>query len=432
MKGKLWLLLVLAGVCVPRLCGAAVTGLQWNFPLDQFPGTRFVVHVLTTQAHRPFEVERPLEMQTPQQCRQYPNPFRDATTLCGTVCLEPGDYSLSVVAIRGQERSADSNVVDLDLTARASCLPPPPTVPPPEPPKPTPPLIIAGVGTGVVATVAEGLLGPSGPGSWPSLVNAGCVDWKIRSSCLCGFPPHPCVVVTYSEPAYVVEIVKKPGRTLLPGIGDLVQTALQAVGIPSWGGGGAGATSGSGHTNLHYTEAHVYAFPQLLGGPCTGCLPSGLPALLYASELDSATWRTATAVGAVAAAFPVGVWGPLYPRGGHVVHGSEVIAGALAAVRAMDIARQPLGTPPQVEAHVVLAPALMSATCLQMAWPKQLPCMVPGTPPPLWETGTLSARGDYVYVVWRRWVCCVEEVAAACGIALPGIGGHGANFCPLP
>ena len=70
---------------------------------------------------------------------------------------------------------------------------------------------------------------------------------------------------TYWEPGWLVETVKRPGTTTLPGLGDLLTVALDAAGVPPLGGGGAGNATGSGHTNLQYNEVHVYTFPQLLG-----------------------------------------------------------------------------------------------------------------------------------------------------------------------
>jgi hypothetical protein len=230
------------------------------------------------------------------------------------------------------------------------------------------------------------------------------------------------------EPAYIVEVVPKPGETVVPLLGGLLREALATVGSPALGGGGAANTSGP--TNLHYNEVHVYDFPNIFGGPCTGCLPGGGLALHYASELDAVSWRTAAITPTpVDLLQQIGVWGPLYPRGGKVIHGSGVIAGALAAVRGMDIAHQPIGSPPHVDAHVVPLPALGRAGCLQLAYPKQLPCMDPGGPPPLWETGTTSLNGRYLYIVWQRRTCCVQ--VPTCGITLPGIGGYGQNLCAL-
>ena len=175
---------------------------------------------------------------------------------------------------------------------------------------------------------------------------------------------------TYWEPGWLVETVKRPGTTTLPGLGDLLTVALDAAGVPPLGGGGAGNATGSGHTNLQYNEVHVYTFPQLLGGPCTGCAPGAAPFTLhYASETDP-LWRTAVATPSPLSVLQqIGVWAPLYPRGGKAIHSSEPVGSGIAAVRGMDIAHQPVGTPPNADAHVVLQPTASTSRCCQLAQP---------------------------------------------------------------
>ena len=62
--------------------------------------------------------------------------------------------------------------------------------------------------------------------------------------------------------------------------------------------------------------------------------------------------------------------------------------------------------------------------------PRQTPCFPAGTPPLLWEHGTVSPRGTYVWLFWRKRSCCVLPAQASCGITL--VGTHGANGCLLP
>jgi hypothetical protein len=239
------------------------------------------------------------------------------------------------------------------------------------------------------------------------------------------------VQVEYWEPGWMVETVKQPGTTVLDLAAPLLQTAFSALGVPPFGGGGAGNATGTGHTNLQYNEVHVMPFPQLLGGPCTGCAP-GQPAftLNYASEADPA-WRTAVATPSPLSLLQqIGVWAPLYPRGGKAIHSSEPVGSGIAAMRAMDIAFQPVGTPPNVDTHVVLNPTGSTSTCCQLASPRQTPCFPVGTPPVLWEHGTVSPRGTYLWIFWRKRSCCVNPNQATCGITL--VGGYGANGCLLP
>jgi hypothetical protein len=285
------------------------------------------------------------------------------------------------------------------------------------------------VATGTVLAVQAGVA-HGRTSSWTSLVNFQCVSWMITGPCVCN-PLTPCVQVTYWEPGWLVETVKRPGTTTLPGLGDLLTVALDAAGVPPLGGGGAGNATGSGHTNLQYNEVHVSTFPQLLGGPCTGCAPGAAPFTLhYVSETDP-LWRPAVATPSPLSLLQqIGVWAPLYPRGGKAIHSSEPVGSGIAAVRGMDIAHQPVGTPPNAEAHVVLQPTASTSRCCQLASPGQTPCFPAGTPPLLWEHGTISARGTYVWLFWRKRTCCVLPAQASCGITL--VGTHGANGCLLP
>jgi len=247
---------------------------------------------------------------------------------------------------------------------------------------------------------------------------------------MCGLTP--CVTVEYWEPAWLVETVKQPGTVTLEILSPILTAALHAFGVPPIGGGGAANASGSPGTNLHYSEAHVWAWPQLLGGPCTSCAPSATGfGLHYASEVDP-VWRTATASpSALNALIQLGVWARLYPRGGKVIHGSPPVASGVQAARALDIAHQPIATPPNVEAHPVIQPSPATSICMQLASPHQRPCFPAGTPPVTWESGAVSPKGSYIWIFWVKKTCCVNPAQATCGITLPAVGGSGQNFCPF-
>jgi hypothetical protein len=405
----------------------------WDYPMAQFPGVQFILHTVSLRAGQPVVTEEPLTLLP--TCPPAPPAATPSTpgwvTVCAMACEEPSDTTSTVRAVLGGQRSPESLPADLDLTGTPPCRPvvPPPHPPPRKPPPQTPAYVAPLVAAALLAVGQSAT-----PPGLASLPNLACVSWKITGPCFCS-PFHPCVSVSYMEPAYIVEVVKKPGDTVIPLLGDVLQAGLSAAGIPPLGGGGAGNSTGSGQTNLHYSEVHVYGFPQVLGGPCTGCGPSGSLGMHYASEIDSGAWRTATAVPSPLDLLQsVGVWGRLYPRGGKVIHSSEPVAGALAAVRALDIMKQPIGTPPNVDAHIILQPGDggTPAVCMQLAFPRMTPCIQAGMPPPLWETATLSITGKYVWIIWKQRSCCVNPAQATCGITVPGIGGHGQNLCPLP
>jgi hypothetical protein len=260
-----------------------------------------------------------------------------------------------------------------------------------------------------------------------TLPNFACVQWMMTGVCMCG-PTTPCVVVSYWEPAWLIETVKQPGSTNLGFLGELLHAVVSSLGMPSLGGGGAANASGSGQTNLQYNETHVFTYPQFWGGPCTGCSAGNTSITLhYASEVDP-RWRTATAPQTpVALVPPLGVWAPLFPRGGKAIHSSEPVGSAIAATRGLHIAVMPVGPPPHLDRHVVLQRAQGMSTCCQLATPTQTGCFLVGTPPVLWEHGTVSPRGTYTWIFWRQRSCCVPPDQTTCGITLRG--GYGANTC---
>jgi hypothetical protein len=256
-------------------------------------------------------------------------------------------------------------------------------------------------------------------------VNRNCSNFAVVGPCLCN-QFTPCVVVSYWEPAWMVETVKIPGSTSLASTLPLLPQVLGIVGSAfPLGGGGAGNAPGSGQTNLHFNEAHVMTFP--LSGPCTGC--QGSFAVHYVSEIDP-LWRLAVGGGALLDLFGLGrlgVWAPLYPRIGFSITGSEPVGSGIAAARALDIASSPTGNPTSPEQRVVLQPTTGTSRCCQLALPTQTDCFRVGANPATWETGTGSADGTYLWLFWRRQTCCIEPSQLACGFLL--LGGAGANRC---
>ena len=132
-----------------------------------------------------------------------------------------------------------------------------------------------------------------------TLPNPACVHFTVLGPCLCGGTVPGCVTLFYWEPAVLVETVKVSGTTRLPLIGSLLQQLIGTFGLAGeLGGGGAGNTPGSGQTNLHFNEAHVVPFPQLLPGPCDACTSDAgeLLQVNYVSEIDP-LWRLQPGIG---------------------------------------------------------------------------------------------------------------------------------------
>lgn len=213
-----------------------------------------------------------------------------------------------------------------------------------------------------------------------STVSVDCLDWKIRGICLklkCGifgcrirtvpWVEHripDLVVSAYNEPGDNpwVEAAALYGKPLAAAASAI---SLAATGLPMGGGQNTGtrpggtAEAGSVQSggNLRFKEVTIVgnpatiAFRQWLTGGVVpvACTTNVKPMLLYfAGEADAAAWRTGITEQLYPATwspwarpigrFPEGLWGTVHPRQGHVHQHHDVLAGAVAAQRAVDIA----------------------------------------------------------------------------------------------
>jgi hypothetical protein len=94
-----------------------------------------------------------------------------------------------------------------------------------------------------------GLLPPAGAQDVSrvlAMVNRNCTNFAILGPCYCN-QYTPCVIVSYWEPAWMVETVKITGSTSLdnvvPALSDILGTVGSAFPL---GGGGAGVSPGTG------------------------------------------------------------------------------------------------------------------------------------------------------------------------------------------
>lgn len=270
-----------------------------------------------------------------------------------------------------------------------------------------------------------------------SLVNWNCIDLKVIGVCV--KPPGIVgLVIMYWEPALLIETVKRPGDTVIGSLAAVVSSLTQeavssslstvtGLAIPVSSGSNSSKVTG---TNLQFNEAHVYEFPfrdeimSFVDMECPDKLPSG-SFIKYLSELDSLEWRIGlieamhpksiasaasglmcAATGAFLDDLCMGFWGATYPRRGFFTHQSEVVGSAAAAVRAVSISGL-LGS----TAHVVLEqigflPSFESDK-LELIYPNPSGCIKIGQNPATWESGKLSSSGKYLWVYWRRRICCV-------------------------
>ena len=206
-----------------------------------------------------------------------------------------------------------------------------------------------------------------------------CLDWKIVGICLklkCGF--FGCRIKAYPWvehriPDLVVSAYNEPGNNPWTEgkalYGEPLSAAADAVsrataGIPLGGGHGTATrpagTADAGtqsDANLRFKEISVIGNPATLafrqwltgGAVPVACTTKVSPmALYFSSEVDAAAWRTGiteqfypatwTPWARPIGRFPQGMWGTVHPRQGHVRQYHDVLAGAVAAQRAVDIA----------------------------------------------------------------------------------------------
>ncbi len=274
-------------------------------------------------------------------------------------------------------------------------------------------------------------------GDISGMIDWNCLDLKVIGTCVGPFG-MPGIIIMYWEPALLIETVKRPGDTVIgslqPELSNLVTQAVKDF-AKSLGASSMPVSSGSGsskidETNLQFNEAHVYGLPfkdeimASLGMTCPDKLPTG-SLIKYLSELDASEWRigvleasnpksmASAAAGpacAVIASFMndlcMGYWGATYPRRGFFTHQSQVVGSAVAAVRAVSIASG-LNIPGHVVFEGTGFVPFFENDKLQLIYPVVSGCIKIGQNPASWESGKLSASGKYLWLYWRRRICCV-------------------------
>ena len=110
--------------------------------------------------------------------------------------------------------------------------------------------------------------------------------------------------------------------------------------------------------------------------------------------------------GAMVPGMCMGVWGPLYPRGGFMTGHSAPVGSAAAVYRGVNIASLNMLSFHQREMPVLFFPD-MSWDRMQMVYPKATQCLRVGEDPRYWENGRESVDGKYVWIYWRKKECCL-------------------------
>src|SRR5262249_41623323 len=116
-----WSLAMALLLTTALLAHAGTQVLAWDYPLAWQSGAAYVLQILVQRGGPSLTSEQPPPFLAPQSCAALPVTERTVDTLCGRICLPPGDYSLTLFALPHGQRSAPSNVLDLDLTSTTPC-----------------------------------------------------------------------------------------------------------------------------------------------------------------------------------------------------------------------------------------------------------------------------------------------------------------------
>ena len=274
-------------------------------------------------------------------------------------------------------------------------------------------------------------------------LSVDCVDWRIKGVCLrlkCGFFGCRVISVPWVEhrlPDLVVSSYNNPFEppwTELRTLGRPLKTAADALGQSVLGSvidGGHGTnkkrSEGRRSTgNLRFKEVSVIGNPavRVFRKRASEAFPVFCPTEVdplqpyFQSELDLAAWRTGLTEQLYPETWnplarPIGppgrAWANVYPRQGQVHQHHDVLAGAVAAQRAVDIATR-AGQP-----HVYLqVPGIQSSSeqtdQWQMIYPKsEQQCRTFGPDPDYWkgrENASGDSEGGYGWVYWPLHDCC--------------------------
>jgi hypothetical protein len=254
-----------------------------------------------------------------------------------------------------------------------------------------------------------------------------CVNFSVIGACRRNTLPYVGVKVRYWQPVLMVETVKHPGQSGIIEYRPMVASlAGRSVNKNEWAGASSQADTGS----LQMNEAHVFGFPlsdafsMAIEAPCEG-MPDLGAAVSYLSEQDHDEWRMACSeknnplakmaetrgplcarYGHMLPGLCVGTWGALHPRTGFVTHASEVVASAMAAFRAVDVAALKPQMPRRVISPVLFWPSVRHDR-MQLVSPVAGRCISIGENPRFWENGKRSRDGWYVWIFWRKKECCL-------------------------
>ena len=254
----------------------------------------------------------------------------------------------------------------------------------------------------VALALVMGGVSPSAAVVFGGGVNQSCINMRITYS-TCGIIPYPCAHISFWQPKWIVSTTA----------------------------GFSGGVQNQGRPHYHLQNAVVRPVDHLFtfSDPCAGCVvptPASLVPAFYESHTDPA-WRTAQAplMPPEITALRIGVWGGAYPRVGYVTHPTPVVASALAAVRAFNIARQPVDLWPVsglVRPTIPLVPQAQGVGLFPCMSRRFTP-IPPGCFSAGFDGGTLMVSptpptGVYEWVIWKRRTCTLPLPLNLCAESL--------------
>ena len=277
-------------------------------------------------------------------------------------------------------------------------------------------------------------------------LSVDCVDWRIKGICLrlkCGFFGCKVISVPWVEhrlPDLVVSSYNQPGETPwveagligkpLTGVANSLSQSLLGAGL----GGGHGASTRQSPSavgrdsigNLRFKEVSVIGNPvsEIFREWATKAYPVFCPSTVepmqpyFQSEADLIAWRTGLTEQFYSESWnpqsrPIGPasrsWANVFPRQGHVHQHHDVLAGAVAAQRAVDIATR--SDQPHIYQQV---PGIQSSNEQTDQWQMVHPraeqqCETFGQDSNYWngrENNSGDSEGGYGWIYWPLHDCC--------------------------
>lgn len=315
-------------------------------------------------------------------------------------------------------------------------------------------------GAAATAGVLMSLTAIAAPG-WPGICDVvktpdfnACLDLQI-DTCTCGYPPHPCAMISYYGPETFVETAPNPGEssfTTLPGAAGQLKSLVSKTPFGD-----------RGELDSHSFHSHVLTIPleSLFDGPmpCSshvtekGCFEAmsehlgeawstGTPDLMqpkflawqHAPKACLIAGAASSLVGGEAVFAPAAApscstnqvlptryppsshsvcngWGIFFPRSGTYDGTSQVGASLMIASRMKSLASE-----------VFLATPTLPSEKWQMIEPQSSSCFREGQNLGILETAMRTTEQSrllkpgnerFLYAIWRRTSCCQEYTSVA-------------------